>query len=114
MPFFKPEITKKQKWTLGISISSFILLALAYIINEFRFELFGLIPGSAPNNFVFNFTFFIPVILITLFVSTGMLVRTLKYWRFWKQLNFKLLVLLFTLPIILHFILILIWLITLD
>lgn len=51
------------------------LLVITLIVNEYRFELFGIRPGYAPHNFGFNMFFFLPSTLISLVSALIVLVR---------------------------------------
>ena len=51
------------------------LLLITLMINECRFELFGIRPGYAPHNFGFNIFFFFPSTLISLICALTVLVR---------------------------------------
>ena len=51
------------------------LLLTTLIINEFRFELFGIRPGYAPHNFGFNMFFFLPSTLICLICALYVVLR---------------------------------------
>jgi len=51
------------------------LLATTLIVNEFRFELFGIRPGYAPHNFGFNMLFFLPSTLLCLICAFYVVLR---------------------------------------
>ena len=52
------------------------LLLTTLLINEYRFEIFGITPGYAPNNFGFNIFFFLPSTLVLLICSIIVLIRS--------------------------------------
>jgi len=51
------------------------LLITTLIINEFRFGLFGIMPGYAPHNFGFNMFFFLPSTIVSLVCAIIVLIR---------------------------------------
>jgi hypothetical protein len=75
------------------------LLVTALIVNYFRFELFGIVPGYAPHNFSFNITFFIPAVLTSALISIFVTVTVLLAWRSLPSLRVKLITVLMTIPI---------------
>ena len=95
---------KKLKWTYRMALTSFILLALALLINYFREPLLGVKVGYAPHNFSFNFLFFLPVIFTSLGLGIAVIGRTVKHWKKWNNLNKKLIFIGLSSPIILLFI----------
>jgi hypothetical protein len=93
-------ITLKEKWTVGLAFLAFLLFILAEILNNYRSVIFNVTPGSAPQNFFFNMSFFIPINVIAFTLCIIMFFRTVKYWNIWKSRKLKYLVILLTLPII--------------
>jgi hypothetical protein len=95
----KRQRISKEKWTFGIAAVAFTAFVHVMMINIFREELFGIVPGYAPHNFAFNMTFFLPANFLILVLSVGMLIRTLKNWSAWKNKKTKIAILFLTLPI---------------
>jgi len=54
------------------------LFLITFVINEFRYELFGIRPGYAPHNFGFNMLFFLPSTVISLICALIVLIRKSK------------------------------------
>jgi len=51
------------------------LLMITLLINHFRFELLGIVPGYAPHNFGFNMLFFLPSTILSLIGALIVLFR---------------------------------------
>lgn len=95
------SIEKKLKWTQRFAILSFGILIIALGINYFREPLFGIKKGYAPQNFSFNFIFFLPTMLLSLGLGLAAFGRTLKHWRTWNNLNKKLIFIGLSIPVML-------------
>jgi hypothetical protein len=93
----------RQRIDLILARLAASLFSIALILNYFRYELFGVVPGYAPHNFSFNFSIFIPLTVSALLLSTHVNFRVLLYWSDRPNLLQKLLALLLTTPIIVLF-----------
>lgn len=72
-----------------MAFASLGILIFALLVNEFREPLLGIKEGYAPHNFGFNFTFFLPAMLIALGLGLAVIGRTIKHWKTWTDLNKK-------------------------
>ncbi len=88
-----------QKKLFRWAIIADCLLIIALIINYFRLEWFGIVPGYAPHNFSFNFVFFIPMVLTSALIAYFVAGQTLLNWKRLPDIRVKLLIVLMTLPI---------------
>ncbi len=75
----KRKRTFRVVWVL--SCTSLLLIAVEQIVSFHRQTLFGYEPGAAGDNFVYNFTIFFPVALLTLLLSLVALVKFLYTWH---------------------------------
>ncbi|MFN6947251.1 MAG: hypothetical protein ACK4ND_20095 [Cytophagaceae bacterium] len=57
-----------MKNTFIASIVALVLFSIALLVNAFRMELFGIIPGYAPHNFGFNILFLLPCLAFLHFI----------------------------------------------
>jgi hypothetical protein len=87
-----------QKINLVVSIISLILIGAAIILNIFRYELFGVVPGNAPNNFSFNLTVFLPLSFFGLLLSSIALIMVFLKWRKWGNKKIRIFTIFFALP----------------
>ncbi len=95
--------SRKQNWDLGLAILSVLLLATALFLNYYRYEFFGVVPHSAPNNFWFNFTYFIPLTLASFLFSVIAFSRIIGNWKIRVEIRKKVITLILTIPIIVMF-----------
>ncbi|MCX7550124.1 hypothetical protein [Xanthomarina sp. F2636L] len=91
---------KKIKWTTRMAFASLGILILALVINEFREPLFGIKKGYAPHNFGYNFTFFLPSMLIVIGLGFVVIGLAIKHWKTWTDLNKKLILIELSFPAI--------------
>jgi len=80
---------KKIKWTEGMSIVSFLLILLIFLIDNIKEPLFGLKDGYAPHNFGLNLFIIGPSMLLSLILSIIVTVRIIKYWKVWPSSKSK-------------------------
>jgi len=92
--------TTNFKRTRLVAIMALGLFLSGLIINFFRKELFGIIPGYAPHNFGFNFIFFIPLNLIVIGLCLYIITKTLLNWNIGTDRKEKIQTLCLTIPII--------------
>lgn len=79
---------KKLKWTFRMAYSSLGLLFFLWFVNEFR-NYIGFAKGYAPHNFAFNIGFFIPATFISMIIGITAIGRTIKYWKSWREIKKK-------------------------
>ncbi|HCO68164.1 MAG TPA: hypothetical protein DIT04_10485 [Dysgonomonas sp.] len=72
--------------TLIISVISLIIFIGVQILNFFRQELFGVVPGYAPHNFSFNLLIYIPANIISLVLSIVVIKKIYPDFRIKKNL----------------------------
>lgn len=72
-----------------MAFASLGILIFSLLVNEFREPLLGIKKGYAPHNFGFNFMFFLPSMLIAVGLGFAVIVRTIKNWKTWTDLNKK-------------------------
>ena len=91
---------KKIKWTKGMSIVSFCLILMIFLIDNLKEPLFGLKNGYAPHNFGLNLMIIAPSMLLSFILSLIVTVRIIKHWKIWPNTKSKYLVLALALPAI--------------
>lgn len=84
----KPN-SKKIKWTKGMSIVSFLLILMIFLIDNIKEPLFGLKDGYAPHNFGLNIFIIGPSMLLSFVLSIIVAVRIIKYWKVWPNSKSK-------------------------
>ena len=84
MELTKPS-SKKIKWTKGMSIVSFLLILMIFLIDNIKEPLFGLKDGYAPHNFGLNIFIIGPSMLLSFVLSIIVAVRIIKYWKVWPN-----------------------------
>lgn len=94
--------------TLLISIISCVIFISVYIINIYREELFGVIPGYGPHNFGFNILFYIPLNVLSLTLSIYAIFQAIRKWRVWNEITKKTLILFLSSPTIFFWIILII------
>ena len=77
MELTKPS-SKKIKWTKGMSIVSFLLILMIFLIDNIKEPLFGLKDGYAPHNFGLNIFIIGPSMLLSFVLSIIVAVRIIK------------------------------------
>lgn len=92
--------SKKIKWTNGMSIVSFCLIILVFVIDNIKEPLFGLKDGYAPHNLGLNIFIIGPSMLLALILSIIVVFRIIKYWKIWPKQKGKFVILGFALPAI--------------
>ncbi len=85
----KNKRMKKGVKTMKFSIAIFSIFIAVLLINTFRLELFGIIPGYAPHNFGFNVMFFIPVNLFVFISCFVILTLVIINWTKWGKTKEK-------------------------
>ncbi len=85
----KNKRMKKGVKTMKFSIAIFSIFIAILLINTFRLELFGIVPGYAPHNFGFNVMFFIPVNLFVFISSFVILILVIINWTNWGKTKEK-------------------------
>ncbi len=95
---------KKIKWTEGMSIVSFLLILMLFLIDNIKEPLFGLKDGYAPHNFGLNLFIIAPSMLLSLVLSIIVTVRIIKYWKVWPNSKSKYLFFVLALPAIIIYI----------
>jgi len=93
-------ISKGEKANLIISVISGVSLIIALILNYFRTEWFGVIKGYAPHNFGFNFTYFLPLIFLSLVTAFISMVWLFSKWKIRQNKIYKWITLVLFLPTI--------------
>lgn len=96
---FTDNLYRHQQRLFRWAILADSLLVAALLVNYFRFELFGIVPGYAPHNFSFNIVFFIPAVLISALISYFVAGKVLLNWGRLPNLRIKLVTVLMTAPI---------------
>ena len=91
---------KKVKWTKGMSIVSFCLVLMMFIIDFIKEPILGLKDGYAPHNFGLNILIIAPSMLISFILSLIVAFRIVKYWKIWPTLKSKYVTLVLALPAI--------------
>ncbi|ANI90644.1 hypothetical protein A9P82_06160 [Arachidicoccus ginsenosidimutans] len=86
---------------IGVAILS---LLIALILNYYRFQFFGVHEGDAANNFSFNVSIFIPLVLLSVLLSLIVNYRISTNWKMRTILWMKLIPLIISCLIILLFI----------
>ena len=95
---------RHQRKLLCWAISADALLITTLVVNYFRFDWFGIVPGYAPHNFSFNVVFFIPVVFTAALIAYFVAGQVLINWRRLPKGLIKLLIILMTAPIPILFI----------
>ena len=76
-----------------------LLYILLLTLNRFRLELFGIVPGYAPHNFVFNMLVFLPGVVIILVTCALVIGNTIRRWKSITLVKNQWIPLLLTVPI---------------
>ena len=97
-------MNRKIKWTKGMSLISFLLVLLIFIVDNIKEPLFGLKDGYAPHNFGLNLFIIGPSMLLSLILSIIVTVRIIKYWKVWSNSMSKYLFIGLALPAIIIYI----------
>lgn len=105
----KNKSETKLYWTAKLAIVTFITFLVGIIINFFRLELLGVVPGNAANNFSFNIGFFIPFNLLILLSCLVVIIGILIKWNKNPKIKNRLISLVFALPIVIFWTLQIIW-----
>jgi hypothetical protein len=72
---------RNQIWDLILAGLSAFLLLTAFVLNYYRYELFGVVHHNAANNFWFNLTFFIPLTFCSMLFSIAAYIRVIFNWK---------------------------------
>jgi len=82
---------KWRNWNLTtvIAVFTFGYFVFVLVVNEFRYELFGIVPGYAPHNFSFNLSFFLPSMVLLLIGALIVVVR-FKHKATTRERNWRL------------------------
>lgn len=75
------KVSRNQTWDLFLAALSALLLLTALILNLYRYEIFGVVPHNAANNFWFNLTFFMPLTFCSMLFSIAAYIRVLFNWK---------------------------------
>lgn len=105
----KKNIFKNLFWTSKFAIVVFAAFVVGIVVNIYRLELFGVVPGNAANNFSFNIGFFMPYNLIILISCLVIITVTFIKWNKYPKIKNRIFSLGLTIPIIILWILQLIW-----
>lgn len=92
---------KKLNWTKGMSIASFCLILMIFIIDKIKEPLLGLKDGYAPHNFGLNTLIIGPSMVLSFILSLIVIVRIIKYWKIWPTKKSKYIILGLALPALL-------------
>lgn len=94
---YNPNRHQRRLFRWAILADSLLIIAL--VVNYFRLEWLGVVPGYAPHNFSFNVVFFIPIVLTSTLISYFVAGQTLMNWRRLPNIGIKFLTVLMTAPI---------------
>lgn len=89
-----------QKINLIVSTVSLISISLAILLNQYRYELFGVVPGNAANNAGFNMLIFLPLSFVGLLLSVISLTLTVVKWKKWRNVKIRIWTFVMALPAI--------------
>lgn len=94
---------KKQTIDLMLAILAAGFFATAVVLNVYRYQLFGVVHHNAANNFWFNLTFFIPLMLLSAALCILVNLRLFFGWNERTNLVKKMISLALTAPVLLIF-----------
>ncbi len=87
-----------------MSLISFLLVLLIFIVDNIKEPLFGLKDGYAPHNFGLNLFIIGPSMLLSLILSIIVIIRIFKNWKVWSNSMNKYLFIGLALPAIIIYI----------